>query len=102
MGLIFGFALVGLLVYGAFAFVFMPEKRIKFLAEFQSKPLEHIGLAIWLGFFLAFFLGVLIHPLGKVRVYLGTGWLPLWQVCGIGLLAGLLVVGIWESVTRRR
>lgn len=102
MGLVFGFALVGLVVYGSYVFAFVPDKRAKTLMEIRERPFYHFGVFILVGFFFAFFFGVLIPPLGSVRVYFGSRWLPLWQVGGIGCVVGMIGGGVCDSISRRR
>ena len=102
MGLMFGLALTGFLVYLGYAFVMNPAKRRKLVAEFHAEPTFTIAVMVWVGFLMIFFWGILIPPFGAVKVSLGATVLPLWQVGGLGVLVGGVVGLVWEEVAKRK
>lgn len=96
MGIIFGLIATGLLIYGVYALIHLPDERAKLLAEFRKDRLGSIAVLVWGGFLMMFLWGLLVPPLGRFQIHLGAVQLALWQVGGLGSLAGLIIGLVWE------
>ena len=101
MGLIAGFALTGMVIYGVYALLYRPDERKKLLAEFREDRLTAIVVLVWVGFLMIFLWGLLIPPLGDLQVHLGAMRLALWEIGGFGSLIGFVIGLVWDPTRRR-
>jgi len=90
VGFLAGLLATSLLIVFVVSYLTSSDERSETHRAFAAAPVMFtLGLVGVLGF-VGFFLGILIHPLGKFRIGVEGLALPLWQACGI--VAALCVV----------
>lgn len=87
MGFIAGCILLALLIKVAWDFFTKPDERGKMLQTLVSRPLHSAFMIVWMAFFLMFFLGIFVPPLGEMEIT-GGGW-QIWQIGILGFF------GMW-------
>ncbi len=99
MALLIYLAIVGAVVAGIYKYLTEAEARQHANREFAADPLLWIWIAIGLALFSAFIVGVLVPPIGTIKV---TVWhrktMELWQIGGIG---SVVWTGIMLFVARK-
>jgi hypothetical protein len=104
MGMFFGLLVTAFVVYGLFWFVVSHQARMRFFQELSAlfRSPRTFLFALWsfsgAGCVLAFFWGVLIPPLGRIKI----GGLELWQAAGIGALVWLATMFAYMLVADYR
>jgi hypothetical protein len=89
MGMLICLMMTAFVVYGLFWFVVSHEARMRFFQELWAlfRSPRTFLFVLWsfsgAGCCLAFFWGLLIPPLGRIKI----GGLELWQLAGVGALA---------------
>jgi hypothetical protein len=93
MGLIYAFALFGLLVFSFYQFIFKRHERAKLVAEFKAGPVGCLFVMVLMIFFVMWFVGSIFSPFGMIQIDLGF---IKWPVLYIGLVGffGLILVGM--------
>ena len=89
MGFIAACLLLALLIKLAWDFFTKPVERATMLTGYAKKPIGSTFLVIWMAFFLMFFLGVFIRPLGDIQLT-DDGW-QVWEVGTLGFFGMWLV-----------
>jgi hypothetical protein len=70
------------------------EERRKLIQEFNEAPAQSIFVLVWISCIYVFVIGIFAPIFGQAEFF-NTGW-QIWQIGGVGALAGLAVNWFWK------